>query len=101
MISDFVFATQIIQFVFLNQKFQASSFSVAIRKILVVFSCGLYIVTGNEVWTRGYGAADLSEGRSVDGQTAFNVASVTKSFTATLLGILLNETGYDLFFCVA
>ena len=31
----------------------------------------------------------------MDEQTVFNVASVTKSFTATLLGMLLKENGYS------
>lgn len=54
----------------------------------------LAVVKGDEVWTRGYGMADLSTGRTVDEQTVFNLASITKSFTAALLGILLNETGH-------
>ena len=54
----------------------------------------MYFLSGDEVWMSGYGAADLSTGQTVDDQTVFNVASITKSFTATLLGILLNETGY-------
>lgn len=54
----------------------------------------LTVVKGDEVLTKGYGVADLSTGRTVDEHTVFNVASITKSFTATLLGILLHEAGH-------
>ncbi|WAR28015.1 AMPC-like protein, partial [Mya arenaria] len=45
----------------------------------------------NETWTRGFGMADLKSGRPVDGDTLFNIGSVTKSFTMALLAILLKE----------
>ncbi|XP_045184047.2 D-aminopeptidase-like [Mercenaria mercenaria] len=53
------------------------------------------VVKDSETWTRGYGKADLSQGRMVDNTTLFNIGSVTKSFTMVLLGILLTEKGLD------
>ena len=52
-----------------------------------------HLLTDNQVWTNGYGTADFSTGKQVDGQSIFNIGSVTKSFTATLLAILLKENG--------
>ncbi|WAR28085.1 GIGA6-like protein, partial [Mya arenaria] len=49
------------------------------------------IIKENETWTHGFGMADLKSGRPVDGDTLFNIASVTKSFTMALLAILLKE----------
>ncbi|XP_053386925.1 uncharacterized protein LOC123542314 [Mercenaria mercenaria] len=53
------------------------------------------VVKDSETWTRGYGKADLSQGRMVDNTTLFNIGSVTKSFTMVLLGILLTQKGLD------
>ena len=36
----------------------------------------------------------FSVGKPVDGNSKFNIASLTKAFTATLLGILLQEKGF-------
>ena len=46
------------------------------------------------MWYSGFGTADFSSGKNVDATTLFNIGSVTKSFTATLLGMLLKENGY-------
>jgi CubicO group peptidase (beta-lactamase class C family) len=48
------------------------------------------IVHGDEVYTRGYGVREIG-GESVDADTLFAGASTTKAFTATALGILVDE----------
>ena len=53
----------------------------------------LSVIKGNEVWSKGFGKADISANKSVDSDTKFSIGSVTKSFTVTLLGILLSEKG--------
>lgn len=55
----------------------------------------LTVVKGDEVWSTGFGTADFSSGQPVDADTLFGIGSVTKSFTTALLGILLQENGYD------
>ena len=45
------------------------------------------------MWSSGFGTADFSSQSNVDTNTLFNIGSVTKSFTATLLGMLLKENG--------
>ena len=52
-----------------------------------------FVFLGNEVWFHGFGKEDMLSGKDVDHNSAFLIASVTKSFTATLLGILLSENG--------
>ncbi|KAK3592705.1 hypothetical protein CHS0354_037839 [Potamilus streckersoni] len=51
----------------------------------------LAIVRGNDIWAKGYGVADLKTGRPVTERTVFNIASVTKAFTTTLLAVILQE----------
>ena len=67
------------------------------RKRILSFFCEsqnlLYCFTGDEVWSRGFGKEDLDTGKVVDPYSIFDIGSVTKSFTATLLGILLSENG--------
>ena len=40
---------------------------------------------GEVVLTQGYGVADIESGRRVTADTLFNIASITKQFTALLL----------------
>lgn len=47
--------------------------------------------SGDETWSRGFGTADFTNDVNVDNSTLFGIGSVTKSFTMTLLGILLTE----------
>jgi CubicO group peptidase (beta-lactamase class C family) len=47
------------------------------------------------VWARGFGVRRLGEDGPVDADTLFNVASVTKAFTAAALGILVDEERLD------
>ena len=46
---------------------------------------------GETLLAKGYGVKVHGESDSVDAQTLFNIASNSKAFTATLLGILVNE----------
>ena len=46
---------------------------------------------GEVVLVRGYGVGELGTDRKVTGDTPFTIASCTKSFTATAVGILLEE----------
>ena len=45
------------------------------------------------MWSNGYGKEDLFADIDVDSESKFNIGSVTKSFTAALLGMLLSEKG--------
>ena len=49
------------------------------------------VVDGEPVLTKGYGWADTAKSRKVTEDTAFYIASITKSFSATLAGILMDE----------
>ena len=49
------------------------------------------VVNGKPVLTKGYGTADADKSRHVTEDTAFYIGSVTKSFSATLAGILMDE----------
>lgn len=57
-----------------------------------VVGLSLAVVKGNETWTRGFGLADKGSGRPVTSSTLFGIASLSKAFTATLLGILIDES---------
>jgi CubicO group peptidase (beta-lactamase class C family) len=59
--------------------FQVPGLSVAIVK------------DGSVVLAKGYGVRKLGEAAPVDGQTRFGIASNTKVFTATALGLLVEE----------
>jgi CubicO group peptidase (beta-lactamase class C family) len=53
---------------------------------------GLTIVKGDEIpLAKGYGVRKLGEPARVDAQTLFGIASNTKAFTATALGLLVEE----------
>ena len=43
--------------------------------------------------TEGYGVVDLEDKQPVNNKTLFGIASLTKAFTATLLGQILAEYG--------
>lgn len=54
----------------------------------------LSVVKGGDTWTHGFGLADLITGRNVTSETLFATGSLGKAFTMTLLGNLIQETGY-------
>ena len=47
---------------------------------------------GQVLLAKGYGVADMDTGQPVTADTVFAVASVSKSFTTTLLAKILNDT---------
>ena len=52
----------------------------------------LAVVYGGEtVYTQGYGVKDRVTNASVTNDTFFGIASLSKAFTATLLGKLLHD----------
>jgi CubicO group peptidase (beta-lactamase class C family) len=52
----------------------------------------LAIVRGDEViLARGFGVADIEKNTPVTPETPFFIASTTKAFTATLVGMLVDE----------
>ncbi|KAL4229793.1 hypothetical protein ACF0H5_010184 [Mactra antiquata] len=55
----------------------------------------LSIVKGTQTWTRGFGVADLDKDIPVTDETLFLIGSLGKSFTMTLLGIMLEKTSYN------
>lgn len=48
---------------------------------------------GRVVLATGFGSADVEEGIGANESTKFFIGSITKTFTATLLGMLLEEGG--------
>ena len=53
---------------------------------------GIAVVkNGKVVLAKGYGVRKLGEGAPADAQTLFGIASNTKAFTATALGLLVEE----------
>ena len=46
---------------------------------------------GKVVFMRGYGLRKLGEDATVDAQTVFHIASISKTFTATAIAILVDE----------
>ena len=50
------------------------------------------IVRSDEViWAKGYGLADVESERAADENTIYAIGSMTKAFTATLVGMLVDE----------
>jgi CubicO group peptidase (beta-lactamase class C family) len=61
-------------------------------KIFAVPGMGIAVVKdGKVVLAKGYGVRKLGELAAVDAQTLFGIASNTKAFTATALGLLVEE----------
>ena len=64
----------------------------SIRSVFDVPGIGLAIVQdGRVVLARGYGVRMLGKPGRVDGNTLFGIASNTKAFTATAIGMLVEE----------
>ncbi len=53
------------------------------------------IEEGRLVQARGYGSADLATGRPITPKTAFNIASMSKQFTAAAIGLLIADGKLD------
>lgn len=51
---------------------------------------------GQTLLARGYGLADIASDRPVTADTAFHIASVTKTVTATAMMMLLQDGGFGL-----
>jgi CubicO group peptidase (beta-lactamase class C family) len=50
------------------------------------------VVQGDQmIWARGFGLADVEKERAVAPDTLFAIGSATKAFTATLVGVLVDE----------
>lgn len=49
------------------------------------------IIEGNHIYTRGYGVRSVNKPDKVDGDTLFMIASCTKSFTAALDAIMVDQ----------
>ena len=61
---------------------------------MLQFQLYFFSLVGDEVWTTGFGKENFDTGREVDSNSKFNIGSVTKAFTGTLLQMLLSEKGY-------
>lgn len=69
-----------------------------IRAEVGVPGVAIAVVRGDAVvLARGYGVRDLAGGEAVDAHTLFAIGSATKSFTATLIGTLVDDglLGWD------
>ena len=67
-------------------------FVTRVMKTFEVPGIGLAIVKdGTVVVAKGYGVRKVGEPATVDGRTLFGIASNTKAFTATALGLLVEE----------
>ena len=54
------------------------------------------VVDGDVVFEGGYGTADLATGEAIDGVTTFDIASVSKQFTATAVYLLADRGALSL-----
>ena len=71
-------------------------FVTQVMKTFEVPGMALAIVKdGNVLVAKGYGVRKLGEPAPVDGRTLFGIASNTKAFTATALGLLVEEGRID------
>jgi CubicO group peptidase (beta-lactamase class C family) len=63
-----------------------------VMKVFEVPGIGLAVVKdGKVIVTRGYGIKDIRKPGRIDRRTLFGIASNTKAFTATALGLLVEE----------
>ena len=73
----------------------APEFDAVVRRAMAAFEVpgiSLSVVKdGRVAIAKGYGVRKLGEPATVDSQTLFGIASNTKAFTATALGILVDE----------
>jgi CubicO group peptidase (beta-lactamase class C family) len=77
---------------------QADALARRARETFRVPGLAVSVVVGDEVvLARGYGERERGVGPSVDAQTSFAIASNTKAFTATAVGLLVDDgvLGWD------
>ncbi len=68
----------------------------SVMDMLSIPGLSVAIVSGDEVLlTRGYGVRELSNDDAVDEHTLFALGSVSKAFTATALGLLVDDGAID------
>lgn len=60
----------------------------------------LSVVKGDGTWTHGFGFADIKTSRKVTNETLFNIGSLGKAFTMTLLGNLIQDSGYGFVYII-
>tara|TARA_R110002074_G_scaffold399589_1_gene593099 strand:- start:90 stop:1622 length:1533 start_codon:yes stop_codon:yes gene_type:complete len=82
-----------------SQQIQLDSLDLQIRQIIKDFEIpGLSIgIVRNDsiIFTKGYGNLEIHKERKVDENTIFGIGSISKSFTALTLGILVDEGKID------
>ncbi|XP_076446917.1 uncharacterized protein LOC143284148 [Babylonia areolata] len=69
------------------------TFVESLRQCRGIVGLTVAVVKGNETWTRGFGAADLENGRNVTTSDLFGIGSLTKAFSTALISLFINETG--------
>ncbi|KAI1317970.1 beta-lactamase family protein [Xylariaceae sp. FL0255] len=77
--------------------FRSKRFSARIRRLMELWhvpGLAVAVVQGEEIESKGYGVANLASAEPVTGSTLFDVASVSKSFTAAAVGLLVAEKNY-------
>ena len=76
------------------QRIQLDSLDLQIHQLIKDFEIpGLSIgIVRNDsiIFSKGYGVLEIHKKRKVDGNTTFGIGSITKSFTALTLGILVD-----------
>jgi CubicO group peptidase (beta-lactamase class C family) len=71
---------------------EADRLSARARELFDVPGMAVAVVVGEEVvFAKGYGEIEKGKGRAVDPRTSFAIASNTKAFTATAVGLLVAE----------
>ena len=69
----------------------------SLRVDLLIPGMGAAIVQDGQIaWSRGFGQADAEAGIPVTGSTSFHLASLTKTFAATIIMQLVEEERIDL-----
>ncbi|KAI1332443.1 beta-lactamase/transpeptidase-like protein [Xylariaceae sp. FL0255] len=74
--------------------FRSDEFSARIRDLMDkehVPGLVVAVVQGDEIESKGYGVANLASSEPVTGSTLFDIASVSKSFTAAAVGLLVAD----------
>ena len=76
----------------LDRLAEADRLSARARELFDVPGMSVAVVVGNElVFSKGYGEIERGKGEPIDGDTSFAIASNTKAFTATAVGLLVAD----------